>query len=69
MVFSKFDQASQTVVMADPNGALLMGGGMEFLVLPHMKLPKGVKASSCLSQFDRDQMEPVPPPAKKKKKK
>ena len=62
------DQRTRCVVVADPNAQLLEGGGMEFMKLPHEALRKGQKASTCVSQFDRDQMEPEPPPAKKKKK-
>ena len=57
-----FDQRAKAVLMADPNGPLLMGGGMEFLCVPHAKLPLDCEASTCVSQFNREH-----PPAESKK--
>eukprot|EP00040_Diaphanoeca_grandis_P019289 m.101792 g.101792 ORF g.101792 m.101792 type:complete len:318 (-) comp27351_c0_seq1:11-964(-) len=48
-----FDFGSQTVYLADPNGPLLQGGGMEFVEVPFKKLAKGVKATTAVSQWDR----------------
>ena len=62
-----FDQPRKAVLMADPNGPLLIGGGMEFLSVPHAKLPAGCKASTSVSQYDREQLPPPPPPPAKKK--
>lgn len=63
-----FDQRAKAVLMVDPNGPLLMGGGMEFLCVPHAKLPPDCKASTCMSQYDREKhLSPPPAPAKSKK--
>ena len=32
------DQSSRSLFLADPNGPLLLGGGMEFVCVPHYKL-------------------------------
>ena len=63
-----FDQQAKAVLMADPNGPLLMGGGMEFLCVPHAKLPPDCEASTCVSQHDREKILSLPPPPAKSKK-
>ena len=69
-----FDTPSKTVSLADPNGAMMLGGGMELVCVPHAKLPKGWAPTTAISQYDREQdpgawPEPVDEPPKKKAKK
>jgi hypothetical protein len=46
--------ASHNAFVADPNGALVQGGNMEFLSLP--LTPSNVKPTTKMSCFDRDQV-------------
>jgi hypothetical protein len=46
--------ASRNAFVADPNGALVQGGNMEFLSLP--LAPSNVKPTTAMSRFDRDKV-------------
>lgn len=50
-----YDGASRTLFLADGNGPLLKGGSMEFVSLPFRKLPRGVRETTSVARWDRDQ--------------
>ena len=64
-----FDNKNKRVLVADPNGRLLEGGNMEFLVLPVERLQKGRKETTSLSQYDIEQLQAQKASRDKEKKK
>jgi hypothetical protein len=43
------DQHTRCIYLADPNGPLMLGGGIEFVSVPHARLLPGERASTAVS--------------------
>lgn len=49
------DPGRKLAYFADPNGPLLKGGSMEFVSLPFTRFGRGIKPTTAVSQWDRDE--------------
>jgi hypothetical protein len=54
------DPKGQTVYVADPNGSLIPGSNIEYLSLPLRPLCHDESPSTCVSQYNREDMQRLP---------